>query len=154
MHQRLTLFFRVFFGCLLLAAALGKLLDNRGFAEVLALYRLPIPAALLLPLALLISLCELALGLAIALGHSLRIAVQGTLLLQLGYLALAVVTYLREIYLANCGCFGVFLARPLTWLTLVEDSGLVLLASVFFWAVRGAQPGARPSGAAVPAGAS
>ena len=32
---------------------------------------------------------------------------------------------LRGVKLANCGCFGVFLARPLRWTSPLEDLGLV-----------------------------
>ncbi|MBC8645596.1 MAG: hypothetical protein H7X85_00410, partial [Thermoanaerobaculia bacterium] len=31
----------------------------------------------------------------------------------------------RGIAVPNCGCFGVFLARPLTWGTVLEDGGMV-----------------------------
>ena len=48
-------------GLLFIATAIGKLLDNRGFADVLQNYRL-FPTLILLPLGLLLSLSELILG--------------------------------------------------------------------------------------------
>jgi len=123
--------FRIFFGVLLLASALGKLLDNRGFAAVIATYQFGIPAGMLLPLGLSVSLAELVLALLIFQGRYLRASAQLTLLVHAGYLALAVITNLRGLALVNCGCFGVFLARPMTWYTVVEDLILVLLAAGF-----------------------
>jgi uncharacterized membrane protein YphA (DoxX/SURF4 family) len=126
---------RALFCVLLLTSALGKLLDNRGFAAVIGTYQFSIPEPLLLPLGLVVSLVELALGLAILMGFRLRSAAQLTVAAHLGYLSLAVITNLRGIALVNCGCFGVFLARPMTWYTVLEDAILVLLALGFLWTV-------------------
>jgi len=123
--------FRIFFGVLLGASAVGKLLDNRGFAAVIETYEFGIPSALLLPLGLAVSLAELALAGLIYQGRHLHTAARVTLLVHAGYLALAVLTNLRGLQLENCGCFGVFLARPMTWYTVVEDLILVLLAAGF-----------------------
>jgi hypothetical protein len=38
---------------------------------------------------------------------------------------LATLTLLRGIKVANCGCFGVFWARPLTFITVMEDVFMV-----------------------------
>src|SRR5262245_14243887 len=121
MRRLSVAFFRMLFGLMLLATALGKLLDNRGFAELIAAHQLGIPSALLLPLGLVISLAELLVGLAICAGSSLRVMSAATLSIQAAYLGLALATNVRGLRLANCGCFGVFLARPLTWFTVFED---------------------------------
>lgn len=118
---------RYFLALLFLATGLGKLLDNRGFAQVIASYQLELPEALLLPLALAISLTEFAIGLNILLGRSLLRSVLATLCFHLAYTSLTVTTLLRGISLTNCGCFGVFLARPLRWTTVAED---VILAAI------------------------
>jgi hypothetical protein len=48
------------------------------------------------------------------------------------YALWSAVSVLRGLKLPNCGCFGVFLARPLGWSTAVED--LVLVgASLGLW---------------------
>lgn len=127
--------FRTLFCVLMLTTALGKLLDNRGFAAVLATYQFSIPEPLLLPLGLVVSLVELAIGLAILTGLQLRRAAQLTVVVHIGYLGLAVLTNLRGIALTNCGCFGVFLARPMTWYTVLEDAILLLLSLGFLWTV-------------------
>ncbi len=133
---------RVLLGLLFVATAIGKLVDNRGFADVLSHYRI-FPPSILLGLALTISLSELYLGIELLRGRFLPTLAGLTIGIHACYLVLALVTLYRGIPIANCGCFGVFLARPLTWSTPVEDGVLVLLSCVFFWLVRG-EPTAAP----------
>ena len=118
------------FAALFLLTAVGKLLDNRGFAEVLANYRL-FPSSGLLPLAMTISLAELHLGWHLLRRANLTIFPQIVLVINCGYFAMAGLTLYRGIPLSNCGCFGVFLARPLTVNTLYEDGVLVALSFAF-----------------------
>jgi hypothetical protein len=111
------------------AAALGKLLDLPGFALVLAEYRL-FPPPLLTPAAMLAVAAEatVAAGLLLpALRHHAALAAAALAALYAGVLA---VTLLRGIPLRNCGCFGVFLARPLTLMTPLEDVAILVLALV------------------------
>jgi len=122
---------RIWFSLLLFASAIGKLLDNRGFAEALATYQFPIPDAALLPVGLLASLVELALALGISFGFRPWWMAIANLALQLNFLTVALVTNLRGLDVPNCGCFGVFLARPMTWQTVIEDGVIVLLAVTF-----------------------
>lgn len=126
---------RIFFGLLMLTTAVGKLLDNRGFADVLVTYQLGIPEGVLLPLGLAVSLFELALFVYILRGIRLREVAIATIVLHLGYVSLAVLTNLRGLNLENCGCFGVFLARPMTWATVVEDVVLLALSCLFYLSV-------------------
>lgn len=132
---------RFSFAALLIVSALGKLLDNRGFAAVVRTYEI-LPESMTLVTALALSLAELALGLALAVGAYLVQAAFLTLFFHLGYVAWLSLAYLRGLNIPNCGCFGVFLARPLTGWTFVEDGFLVLAALLF---VRGM------AGVAVPA---
>jgi uncharacterized membrane protein YphA (DoxX/SURF4 family) len=145
MHRVITWFLRIFFGLLLVTSAVGKLLDNRGFAQVIETYQLPLALPLLLPLALLFSLGELVLGLAVFAGVQLRVMAQLTIALHAFYFTLATTTVLRGLKLKNCGCFGVFLARPVTWQTSIEDAVLTGLAVGFWLCVRpaAAVPGRR-----------
>lgn len=114
-----------------LATGFGKLLDVPGFAAVLADYQVwPMP--LLLPLAAAITAIELAIGVAVLAPAWRRRAALAAALLALGNAALLTLTLWRGIALENCGCFGVFLARPLTPWTPLEDLllfGVAVLAS-------------------------
>ncbi|MGH8523230.1 MAG: MauE/DoxX family redox-associated membrane protein [Gammaproteobacteria bacterium] len=127
---------RYFLGLLFLATGLGKLLDNRGFAQVLASYRFELPDTLLLPLALAISLTEFGIGRNILLGRSLSQNILATVYFHLAYAILAVTTLLRGLSLTNCGCFGVFLARPLRWTTVAEDLVLAAISLVCWLLLR------------------
>lgn len=127
---------RYFLGLLFVATGAGKLLDNRGFAQVIATYQLGLPDTLLLPLALVISLAEFAIGLNILLGRSLPQSILATFYIHLTYASLAVTTLLRGITLTNCGCFGVFLARPLRWATVAEDLMLAAISLVCWLLLR------------------
>lgn len=132
---------RFAFAALLITSAVGKLLDNRGFAEVVRTYEV-LPDALTLVTALALSLAELALGLVLLVGAYLAPAAVVTLLLHLGYVAWLGLAYLRGLDIQNCGCFGVFLARPLTGWMFVEDGFLVFAALVFaLGATKAAAPG-------------
>jgi len=42
--------------------------------------------------------------------------------------------------LSNCGCFGVYLRRPLTWATVAEDAALVLFSLLLFALARRNEP--------------
>ncbi|MBR0656818.1 MauE/DoxX family redox-associated membrane protein [Plastoroseomonas arctica] len=116
-----------------LATGLGKALDVAGFAAVLDEYRL-FPRAPLLPIAALIVVVEL--GIAVGLAQP-RWRHGGAIAAGAVSAANALVltaTLIRGIPLENCGCFGVFLGRPLTWATPIED--LILLTLAVFVARR------------------
>lgn len=120
---------KYFIALIFLTTSIGKLLDNRGFAAVLETYQL-LPAQILLPFGLAISLVELVFGGLLISGRHMKWASLGALLSYVGYTALAVLTNVRGLNLTNCGCFGVFLARPMTWWTVLEDT--ILTAACFF----------------------
>ncbi len=120
-----------FIAMLLLTTAIGKLLDNRGFAEVLLTYDL-FPEAVLLPLALGMSLFELFLSLWIFSGIKLKYASIIAVILHIQLVVVAISSNLRELNIPNCGCFGVFWARPMNWGTVVEDSLLTVVCIVFY----------------------
>ncbi len=124
-------FLRLFLGLLFTATGLAKLLDNRGFAQVIASYQLGLPG--LLPLGLCISLAEVWIGTNLLRAQRVRLSLWGTLLFQVGYGALAAMTLRRGIVLDNCGCFGVFLARPLRWTTVLEDAVLAAISAFCLW---------------------
>lgn len=111
---------RVFIGLVLLATALGKLLDVPGFSRVLATYEV-LPESLLTPLAAAVPLAELALAVWLFSGRRILGAAAASGAMHLVYAAWSAAAILRGLKLANCGCFGVFLARPLGWSTVAED---------------------------------
>jgi hypothetical protein len=120
---------------LLLATGTAKLVDLPGFAQVVASYRL-LPEILLLAAATALTAAELALGVWLLTGRRLVQAALATVLLHLGYLAWLGVALGRDLEIANCGCFGVYLPRPLTGWTLVEDGALLALSVLLYLAAR------------------
>jgi Methylamine utilisation protein MauE len=127
--KRLAFGLRVFLGLILLATAVGKLADVRGFAGVLRTYE-AFPEASLLPLAAAIPIVELSLALLLFSGRGLQGAALAALTLHVLYAAWAALTLARGLQLSNCGCFGVFLARPLGWRTVLEDLVLAGLSAM------------------------
>jgi hypothetical protein len=118
--KRGSLALRIFIALVLLATAGGKLFDVPGFARVLATYEL-LPESLLIPLAVAVPLAELALAIWLLSGRRILGAAVASVAMHLAYTAWSAAAILRGLKLANCGCFGVFLARPLGWGTVAED---------------------------------
>jgi hypothetical protein len=125
----------LFIGCVLLLAAIGKLLDNRHFAEVLALWRL-FPSWSLLPLGVVASLSELILALWLFSGWRLAQAAIAAVVFHLGYTVATVITLVRGIRLPDCGCFGILFPHPLNWVMAFEDLGFAALSFALYLLVR------------------
>ena len=123
------------------ATGIGKLLDVPGFARVLAQYRL-FPAPLLAPVAWGVTLAELAVAAGLVVPAWRRRAAVAAAVLAAADAAVLTVTLLRGIALENCGCFGVFLARPLRPYTPLED--VVMLAAALV-VVAASKPRRAPS---------
>lgn len=116
-------------GGIFLVSAFAKALDVSGFSEVLRTYR-AFPDTTLFPLALTITTLELGLGVWILWGHRLQTSATAAAIVNVGYAGWMVLTLLRGLTIPNCGCFGVFLARPVTWASPLEDlvfAGLCLI---------------------------
>lgn len=126
---------RYFFGIIYIISSVGKLLDNRGFSDVIQNYQL-IPDFLSMPSGLAFSLFELWLGIELLRNRHILIAGCLTVLIQFFYMFAVTLTYLRGIKLDNCGCFGVFWPRPLTYVTLIEDAVLLLIAAIYFYLIK------------------
>ncbi len=120
-----------FIATFLLATSVGKLLDVRGFARVLLTYD-SLPEGTALPVALGLSLLELGLSLWLFSGVKLKFAALAAIVLHVQFTAVAVSANLRGLDIPNCGCFGVFLARPMTWATVAEDVLLTILCVALF----------------------
>lgn len=118
---------RVVIGLVLFATAFGKLLDVPGFARILGSYQ-ALPEGSLSTLALAIPLAELALSIWLFSGQRLAGAALSSAAMHLFYAGWSAAALARGLKLANCGCFGVFLARPLGWSTVLEDLVMVGLS--------------------------
>ena len=124
-------FLRGAIGTILLATAVGKFLDIPGFARILGQYQ-TFPERALFPLAVAIPAVELAVGLWLFSGRNLVGAALVSTAMHLTYAAWSAISVLRGLRLPNCGCFGVFLARPLTWATVIEDLTLAGASAALF----------------------
>lgn len=129
----------VLIGGMLLLAAIGKLLDNRHFAEILAQWQL-FPSWSLLPLGVLTSLAELGLALWLFSGWRLTAAALVALAFHLVYSAATTITVLRGIRLPDCGCFGIFFSHPLNWTMAIEDFVLAGVCLVLYLMARRIKP--------------
>jgi hypothetical protein len=112
---------------ILLATGLGKLLDVPGFVQVLATYQ-ALPVWLLRPVAVAFVVLELRLAEWLLSGKRLSHAALASVALHSAFTAWSIVALLRGLNVPNCGCFGVFWARPLTWGTVGEDLFLVAIS--------------------------
>jgi Methylamine utilisation protein MauE len=118
---------RGIFILLLLASGLGKAADMAGFYAVVGSYQ-ALPDALIPPSAWLLMLTELVLATWLIGAHHLRWAALTLIGLHLIYLGWTLLALWRGLALDNCGCFGVYFPRPLTWQTPLEDAALLALA--------------------------
>jgi uncharacterized membrane protein YphA (DoxX/SURF4 family) len=122
---------RFFFAILLAVTGVAKLLDMAGFADVVRSYQ-SLPDILVPPSAWLLAVGELVLAAWLLARYRTRLAAVLVVALHLMYLGWLLAALLRGLQLPNCGCFGVFWARPLTWFSPLEDLALVLLA-IWYW---------------------
>jgi Methylamine utilisation protein MauE len=136
---------QVCFILLLLTSALGKVLDPEGFASIVATYQL-LPDGLVFVAAWAVILTEFLLALWLAMGlwpqyrHTLSLASIAVLGLHWLYFDWMLIALMRGLTIPNCGCFGVYLARPLTWFTPLEDAFLIFLAWLMWRAARSSKP--------------
>jgi len=124
-------FFRFLIALVLLAAAGGKVLDMEGFTLVLRGYRI-FPVPLLWPIALAVTTVELSLAAWLLWGRALSRAALASVALHSFYGIWTAAILLSGKPVLNCGCFGAFLARPLTWQTVVEDLVMVAISFVLY----------------------
>jgi hypothetical protein len=126
-----SLLIRYFFIALLLASAIGKLLNMQGFYGVMRSYQV-IPSIFVMPSAWLLVAIESGLCIWLMSGARLREAASVLIALHMIYFSWLLLALLRGLDIPNCGCFGVYFARPLTWFTLIEDAILIALA-ILLW---------------------
>ena len=131
---------RFLLGALILGTGVGKALDVAGFIRVMETYRLLTPA-FLYPVAVAVTAGELALGVWLLSGWRPTTAVLAAIAVNLGYAVLLSITLVRGLDLKNCGCFGIFLARPLRWFSPLEDLALAGLSWLLYRRISGPEPG-------------
>lgn len=125
-------FLRVLLGLFLLASAIGKLLDVSGFVAIIKTYEVGLPLTLRWISAIGLIIAETMIGFWILSGWQTGRGALGSVFLNCGYLIFLSITLMRGIDVPNCGCFGVFLSRPLTLTTLIEDFVLILLSGCLY----------------------
>lgn len=126
---------RWFFVLLLAASSIGKLADMPGFYAVIKSYVL-LPEPLIPISAWALAIFELALAIWLAIGKGIHVAALSVIALHFVYLIWLAIALARGLDSPNCGCFGIYLARPLTWFTLLEDLILLALAIVLWRSVK------------------
>ena len=122
---------RWFFVLLLAASAVGKLADMPGFYAVIKSYAL-LPEPVISTSAWALAIVEFILAIWLVIGKRINVAALVVIVLHFVYLAWLMIALTRGLNIPNCGCFGVFWPRPLTWFTPVEDSILLALAIVMW----------------------
>ena len=133
-----TFILRVLIGLLLGATAVGKGLDPRGFAEVVGTYQV-FPKPLWLPIAMVMIVVESVLAFMLLQGRRTRVGALASSALHMAFMIWAAMALLRGLHIPNCGCFGVFLSRPLTWGTVGEDGFMVAVSLLLWWTARGSE---------------
>ncbi len=130
----ITVFLRSFLILLFVAAALPKLRHDEEFFGVVRNFRL-MPEAMARPFAAGLPWVELALaaGLAVPATASASAAGLGALLVLFGF-AIAV-NVARGRTGIDCGCFRNGMKQPLSWLLVVRNASLALLAFGLAWLV-------------------
>ena len=125
---------RLFIAVVLLTTGLGKALDIPGFVEVLITYQ-ALADWMLYPVALGMTATELIISFWLFSGRLVFWAALASLGLHVVFTLWTAVTFMRGLDIPNCGCFGVFFARPLDGWTIAEDlvmvafSGLLIVSS-------------------------
>jgi hypothetical protein len=122
-------FLRIFIATILLTTGAGKALDIPGFVEVLITYQ-AFANWMLYPVALGMIATELVLSFWLFSGRTIFWAAFASLGLHTVFTLWATVSILRGLDIPNCGCFGVFFARPLDGWTILEDLVMVALSAL------------------------
>jgi hypothetical protein len=134
-NKKIILISRLFLGLNLLATAIGKLLDIQGFAEVIESFQIfsgPITA----PMGLALSLFELGLAIWLLSGKNLKLAGLASVLLHSIFVVWLLIAMARGLDIQNCGCYGVFFARPLTIKTIFEDLFMLGVSLTLYFSVK------------------
>ena len=127
-HAVLALAARLYLGAIFLLACWHKLVEPGAFAIDIATYQI-LPLATINPMAIVLPWVELAAGIMLIVGFRTRAAallVAGMMGVFLAAISIALAKGLNM----SCGCFASQGAAedPISWRTIVRDSGWLLLA--------------------------
>ncbi len=103
-----------------------------GFYGVVQTYHL-LPVAIVPLSAWVLVLIEIAIAVWLVSGKSPSAVAIGLIALHLVYLLWVLIALHRGLQISNCGCFGVYFARPLTWQTPLEDITLIAFALALWY---------------------
>jgi len=140
---------RLVLGLTLVATSVGKALDLPGFHDVMRTYDI-FPGWSLWPIAIAMPIVEAFIAITMLSGWRLRTGIGVSLLLHASFASLLTVELLRGLHLQNCGCFGVFWARPLTWISPVEDVVMLAITAGILLTLPGVAPGRSAAHAGAP----
>lgn len=118
-RARIRIGLQLLIGGVIAASAIAKGMDVPGFVQVLHTYQ-AFPETVLFPLAWTITISEFILGVWILSGRQLQSSATVAALMNVGYAGWMTLTLLRGLQLPNCGCFGVYFPRPLSWISPIE----------------------------------
>lgn len=120
---------RVLFALLLIGMAIGQLLSYSAFVEAIASYRVA-GETLSRAVAAVLVVGEIFAGAGLLTGWPRLRLFAGAVGFGVAatWAALAVQAFLRGLAVANCGCFGRYLAQRLSWWVLLQDVYFVILA--------------------------
>ena len=136
MMKILKRFLQLLIGGIIFGSALGKALDLAGFALVLETYQ-AFSDSLLFPIAIAITGFEFLLGGWMLSGWKLVCSALIAAVMNAIYAGWMTLTLFRGLELDNCGCFGVFFPRPLTWTSPIEDLVMVALCGLLAYLAKG-----------------
>jgi putative oxidoreductase len=127
-HAVLALAARLYLGAIFLLACWHKLVEPEAFAIDIATYQI-LPLAVINPMAIVLPWVELVAGIMLIVGFRTRAAallVGGMMAVFLAAISIALAKGLNM----SCGCFASQGAAedPISWRTIVRDSGWLLLA--------------------------
>lgn len=120
---------RSFVGLVLVATGIAKVLDIDGFVAVVMSYDL-VPWATAEIIGYLLPVVEIVLGIWLLTGIQLLQSAWLAVATHVFYFSIAAISLWRGTVIPNCGCFGVFFARPLGVNTLFEDGFMIALAGL------------------------
>lgn len=118
---------RIFVGLILVSTGIGKALDMPGFVTILDSYQL-LPIWLSVVLAYFLPFLELGIGISLLIAFKRLLTACLAVTIHILMLSVVLITLYRGIDVANCGCFGVFFARPLTPVTAIEDIVMLIMS--------------------------
>jgi len=116
---------RSILGVVFVVAAIDKIVAPDAFAESVYAYGL-VPYAMINLFALIIPWLELVCGVFLVAGVRLRSCASLVSMLLLFFIIAIIIALVRNLNI-DCGCFGRDHATPISWMKVLEDTGLFLL---------------------------